>query len=86
MGTPKMICEQVEGFRKDGVTRCAGLYFLGATVDQSIAAMRLFAAKVLPNFSERPFAPPGLTASGVELSGPYAPFILSCPRACCERR
>ena len=50
LGTPEMICEQVERFRQAGVTCCAGLYFVGNTVDETLAAMRLFAAKVMPNF------------------------------------
>ena len=50
MGTPEMICAQVDRFRKAGVTCCAGLFFIGSTVDENIAAMRLFAAKVMPNF------------------------------------
>ena len=49
-GTPEMICEQVERFRRAGVTCCAGLYFIGNTVDENIAAMRLFANRVMPNF------------------------------------
>lgn len=50
LGTPEMVCEQVERFRRAGVTCCAGLYFMGSTVDENIAAMRLFASRVMPQF------------------------------------
>ncbi len=51
IGTPERICERVEQYRRAGVTCCAGLYFVGTTVDETLAAMRLFAAKVIPDFA-----------------------------------
>jgi probable F420-dependent oxidoreductase len=53
IGTPDGICRQVERYAAAGVDHLAGLLFVGNTVDEMLAQMRLFAQTVVAAFADR---------------------------------
>jgi probable F420-dependent oxidoreductase len=53
IGTPEEICRRVERLAAAGVSHLCGLLFVGSTVDEMLAQIRLFAQTVIPAFPDR---------------------------------